>query len=71
VVYIALILALFAGVFIFDLIPQIKTKDKVLNIIYIPVFLLTLIINILYGLHVKIPSPAGPIKELVDKLLGI
>jgi hypothetical protein len=48
-----------------------KRDNKKSLLIYMPVFLFTLVINILYGLGVKIPSPAEPVKDIIIWILGI
>lgn len=61
---------LYLAIILFDVIPLIKKKRKKALLIYIPILLLTLVINILHGMGVKIPSPAEPIKEIVNGIFG-
>lgn len=68
---IILSLFLYAGVFIFDFIPQIKNRNFKTVYLYIPIFLFTLVVNILYGLGFDIPSPYYPIKDLVYSLFHL
>jgi hypothetical protein len=69
--YIVITLFLYAGVFVFDFIPLLKKKNGKVILIYLPIFLLTLAMNILYGLGFDIPSPADPIKNLVSSIFGL
>lgn len=62
---------LYIVIIIFDVIPFIKNKDKKVLYIYMPILLVTLTINILYGFGVKIPSPIKPISEILTKIFGI
>lgn len=68
---VAIYAALYLFVFIFDIVPQIRAKRKKSLAVYLPVYFFTLTVNVLYGLGVNIPSPAVPIKELVDKIFGL
>jgi len=70
-VYVSICVALYTLIFIFDIIPQIKEKRKKSLAVYLPVFFLTLAVNILYGLGFDIPSPAVPIKDLVSRIFGL
>ena len=67
IIYFALYLLIFA----FDIVPLIKSKRKKSLTIYLPVFFLTLVINILFSLGVKIPSPAIPVKDVVSRIFGV
>lgn len=71
--YILICSFLYLAILIFDIIPLMKKKrdNKKSLLIYMPVFLFTLVINILYGLGVKIPSPAEPVKDIIIWILGI
>lgn len=64
-------LLLYAGVFVFDFIPQIRNKNFKAVYLYIPVFLLTLVVNILYGLGFNMPSPYYPLKDIINSLFGL
>jgi uncharacterized membrane protein len=69
--YIIICLFFYAGVFVFDMIPLIKKKDGKVILIYLPIYLFTLAVNVLYGLGFDIPSPADPIKNLVSSIFGL
>lgn len=69
--YLIISLFLYTGVLIFDIMPLIKKNSGRFMLIYLPVFLLTLTINVLYGLGVNIPSPADPIKDIVSSIFGL
>ena len=62
---------LYLAIIIFDMMPLIKKKEKKSLLVYMPVLLFTLVINVLHGLGVHIPSPSGPIKDMVSMIFGI
>ena len=68
---IVIYLALYLSVFIFDILPLVKAKRKKTLFVYLPVFLLTLTVNILYALGMKIPSPAEPVRDAVVRIFGV
>lgn len=70
-IFILICTVLYVLIFIFDIIPQIRAKRKKSLAVYLPVFFFTLTINVLYGLGFTIPSPAVPIKALVDRIFGM
>ena len=69
--YIIICLFLYACVLVFDMIPLIKKKERKVVLIYLPIFLFTLTVNILYGLGFDIPSLATPIQYFVNTVLGL
>jgi hypothetical protein len=69
--YIIICLFLYAGIFIFDMLPLMKKKNGKVILIYLPIFLFTLTVNVLYGLDFDIPSPADPIKNFVSSIFGL
>jgi hypothetical protein len=70
-IYLIICILFYIIVFIFDIVPLIKARRKKTLLVYLPVFLLTLVINILFGLGVKIPSPMLPIKNAVSLIFGV
>ena len=70
-VHIFVCLALYLAVILFDLAPMIKNGKKKALYVYIPVFVLTLAVHILYGFGVEIPGPSKPIREAVGWILGV
>ncbi len=68
---VAICIVLYFAIYLFDLRLLIKKKEKKSLFFYIPIFLITFVINILFELGVDIPSPAGPIKDLVNLIFGL
>lgn len=62
---------LYLAVIVFEIIPMIKKKNKKALYVYLPVLLLTFVINILHGAGVNIPSPIKPLKDLVTQMFRL
>ncbi len=62
---------LYAVLIFFDLIPAIKKKDKKSLYFSIPVYLLTLGINVMIALGVNIPRFHEPIKQIINSVFHI
>ena len=68
--YVNISLLLYAVLFALDLRLFIKKKDRKVLLIYLPIFIFTLTVNVLYGLGYHIPSPADPIKIFITSITG-
>jgi hypothetical protein len=60
-----IIVLLYAFLICFDLIPVIKKKEKKALFLSIPVYILTLVINIMTGLGFNFP----PINDMITQMI--
>ena len=67
---IVLALAYAAAMIAFDFLPYQKGAKKGENALYLTITALGLGLLLAHMLGVKVPSPAQPIKALIDALLG-
>ncbi len=68
---IVIYIALYGFLLFADLIPAIKKKEKKALYFSIPVYLLTLAINIMMALGTNIPSPNGPIIQIINSIFHV
>ena len=59
---------LYAFLIIFDLIPLIKKKDKKALFLSIPIYLVTLTVNVMSGLGVKFPYINDMITRMITSI---
>ncbi|HWR18568.1 MAG TPA: hypothetical protein VN608_03030 [Clostridia bacterium] len=59
-----------AAVLLIDFFPKRKEEGKKANILYLVLLSIGLCVLVLRNLGVKIPSPAEPIKMLVEAIFG-
>lgn len=59
-----------AAVLLIDFFPKRKEDGKKTNILYLVILSIGLCVLVLHNLGVKIPSPAEPIKKLVEAVFG-
>jgi NhaP-type Na+/H+ or K+/H+ antiporter len=69
--YILLTLGRYLGVILFDLRKFIKKGNGKLLLIYIPILIITLVINIIHGLNVNIPNINDKIKSFIEIFVKI
>lgn len=68
---VAIYSALYILIFAFDIVPLIKSKRKKSLWVYLPIFAVTLAVNILFSIGTKIPNPTAPLKDLVSRMFGL
>ncbi len=68
-----IVVLLFAGVVVFDFVPQIKRKvaSKKDGAVYIIFLIVSFAVLLLFSFDVKVPSPSVPIMNIVSALFGI
>lgn len=64
-----IILILFTAVVIIDLLP-FKKRPKKQNIVYCVLLILSFTVLFLDSVGVEIPSPSGPITQLIEPLIN-
>lgn len=64
----AIVIILYLCIFIFDLMPIIKNKEKKVYWVYLVFFMVSFCVLILYTLHIEVPSPSILIKQIVLKI---
>lgn len=69
--YILICLLLYGILFVADIIPSIKKKDKKTLYVSIPIYAITLVLNILIGLGVQLPSPNKAIEGFLTSIFHI
>jgi hypothetical protein len=67
----SIIIILFAAaVLLIDFFPKRKEDGTTANVLYLVLLSIGLCVLVLHDLGVKIPSPAEPIKKLVEAVFG-
>lgn len=67
-----IVLLLFAAVIAFDFVPNVKQcKRKKDNVVYIAIFTLSFAVLLLYSFNIVVPSPSGPISDVVKALFNV
>ncbi len=69
--YILICLLLYGILIVADIIPSIKKKDKKTLYVSIPIYAITLVLNILIGLGVQLPSPNKAIESFLTSIFQI
>lgn len=67
---IALVLLFVACALALDFFPNRKKERTAGNIVYLAILLVGMSVLILHVLGVKVPSPADPIKKIVEAVFG-
>ncbi len=68
---IAILLALYAGILLFDYRPGMKQAGKGEKIAYLAILTVGFAAAVAYGMGVGIPSPAYPIENAVRAIFGV
>lgn len=61
----------FAGFILFDLLPIVQTKRWKVFCIYTTLLAVSIVLNVLYALNIKLPSPAGFIKRVISLIFNM
>lgn len=69
--YILICLFLYGILFVADIIPTIKKKEWKTLYVSLPIYAVTLVLNILIGIGIKIPSPNKAIESFLTSIFQI
>lgn len=64
------VIIIYGVIGILEIPPLVKKKEKKDLIVYISLYSVALVLSVLISLGVKIPSPADPIKKIVEYIIG-
>lgn len=70
-IYILICLGFYAVLIFADIIPSIRQKQWKALKLSIPMLLITLAVQILYGLNVSLPNPNDFIKDAIQSMLHL